>query len=415
MHCAGLLWRALHRPYAYRKSPTQIFETKGRTVSNAQDFRHDCGTRGAQSVCHRCEDFLCGTGLTQGICNFQLQGILWAELPSNIPTVTDTPFAVGPLVQHRNDFGNANQICLFLSGAPCIWHNSTDFTQCALRCWGRTYSPPTPFALGWTYPKTQGLPQGKTFTFSGTGAQGFQDGPGNVAKFIRPEAVAVDMSRNVYVADTGNHCIRIVSPTGLTATFAGLCESAGFRDGPLADARFSSPSGITLYHNASDGDRLTIYVSDTGNHRIRRIRREPDVNGEWLVVTWAGGRTEELVSPIQPHGLLDGWRTSAAFNSPRGLAVNDNNDLYVADTLNHLIRWVNATGYVSTFAGNVTSRWNATQGRPGADPGCIFPCLEGVAGYADGPRLEARFAYPQDVSIGPNSTVSRLAVDALLL
>lgn len=350
---------------------------------------------------------MCGKGIDAHLCQFQIQGIVDVSyLPSNIPTVTDTPFALGPAVQHRFDFGNANQVCLFLQGGECLTYNTTDFSSCALRCWAKTYDPPTPFALGWTYPKEQGLPQGRTFTLAGTGAYGFADGPGATAKFARPEAVAVDMSRNVYVADTGNHCIRMVAPGGSVTTFAGLCTVAGYRDGPPVDARFSSPSGITLYHNASDNNRLTIYVSDTGNHRIRRLRREPTWSGDWEVITWAGGRTVQVGIDIPPAGLVDGWRTQAAFNYPRGLAVDDNNDLYVADTYNHVIRHIDSIGNVTVFAGTVTSMWNGSTGEEGADPGCLYPCLKGVPGFADGGRLQSsQFNFPQDISIGQNGTV----------
>jgi DNA-binding beta-propeller fold protein YncE len=398
------------RPFAYRKSPSQIFELKGRTVSNKQDFRHVCTTRGAQSVCHRCEEFICGTGIDARPCNMQLQGILWAQLPSNIPTVTDTPFALGPNITHRNDFGNADKVCLFVQGGACLQHNTTDFSSCAVRCWGKTYDPPEPYEFGWTYPKDEGLPQGKVFTLAGSGGQGFADGVGVAAKFDRPEAVAVDMARNVYVADTGNHCIRRIAPDGTVTTFAGLCTVPGFRDGPPDAARFRSPSGITLYHNASDHNRLTIYVSDTGNHRIRRIRREPGWDGNWEVVTWAGGRSVQIDSKISPAGLQNGMRTEAAFNYPRGLAVDDTNALYVADTFNHLIRYIDPVGNVSILAGVYVSMWNASRGREGADPGCIFPCWEGVPGFDDGPRQFARFNFPQDVSIGENHTVRAVVI-----
>lgn len=379
-------------------------------MSNKQDFRHVCTTRGAQSVCHRCEEFVCGSGIDSRVCNYQLQGILWEQLPSNIPTVTDTPFAVGANVTHRNDFGNAENVCLFTQGADCIRHNTTDFSSCALRCWGKTYSPPQPFSLGWTYPKDQGLPQGRVFTLAGAGPAGYADGPGSTALFNNPQALAVDINRNVYVADTNNHCIRKVTPLGVVSTFAGVCTVAGLQDGPLNVALFSSPSGITLFHNSSDQERMTIYVSDTGNHRIRRIRQEPDRNGSWEVVTWAGGRSTQLVTPLSPAGLQHGMRTEAAFNSPRGLVVDESNNIYVADTLNHLIRFIDPFGNVSVLAGTVVNKSVATPGQPPADAGCVFPCLEGVPGFEDGPRLSAKFSFPQAVALGENRTVRPTAL-----
>ena len=388
-------------PYAYRKSDLQL-ETKGRIVSNTQDLRHVCQTRGAQSICHRCEDFKCNVGVLQSTCHMQIQGVDWARLPPNVPTVTDTPFAVGPNVTHRNDFGNASRVCVFTQGGDCIRHDTVDFSRCALRCWGTSYAPPTPFANGWTYPKSQGLPQGKVFTLAGAGVPGFRDGVGAAAKFNNPQGVAVDIQRNVYVADTGNHCIRIVYPNGTTATFAGTCTTPGYKDGPNAVSAFFSPVGITLYHNASDSNRLHIFVADSGNHVIRRIRREPNATGEWQVITWAGGRTLQVNASVAPNGLQDGQRTEAGFNYPRGIAVDNASNIFVADTNNHLVRWIDPTGYVHTLAGTVVSAINVSL------PVCPPPCIMGVQGFDDGPRNQSGFSFPQDVAISEDGTVRPL-------
>lgn len=104
-------------------------------------------------------------------------------------------------------------------------------------------------------------------TLAGTGEAGFLNGEGNVAKFNKPEAVAVDNAGNIYVADTGNHRIRkiTVSAEGVVAvtTFAGSEE--GFLEGEASVALFDSPQGITV---DKDGN---VYVADTGNNRIRKI------------------------------------------------------------------------------------------------------------------------------------------------
>ncbi len=204
-------------PFAYRKSDLTL-ETKGRVVSNTQDLRHTCTIRGARSICHRCEDFVCNLGIASGqhICNMQIQGIEWLRLPPNVPTVTDTPFAVGPAVRHRNDFTNADRVCLFLQGGACLRHDTINFGSCAMRCWGTSYAPPKQFALGWTYPKDQGLPQGKVFTFAGSGVPGFANGPPGTAKFNNPQGLAVDMARNVCV--TRSSCVPIMLCRGVGAS-----------------------------------------------------------------------------------------------------------------------------------------------------------------------------------------------------
>ena len=115
---------------------------------------------------------------------------------------------------------------------------------------------------------------------------GFADGTGRRARFNRPGALAVDARGNVYVADTGNHLIRRVSPAGEVTTIAGDVHYENtdrgygpesgqiyhedffgdYRDGPGAQARFNHPVGLTV---GPDG---ALYVADSGNECIRVIR-----------------------------------------------------------------------------------------------------------------------------------------------
>jgi len=75
-------------PMAYQKYSTQSVESKGRVNSNVQDMRHKCVTYGGESKCHICED------IEDDTIKYQLQGVAWEEMAHNIPTVTDSPFAV---------------------------------------------------------------------------------------------------------------------------------------------------------------------------------------------------------------------------------------------------------------------------------------------------------------------------------
>ncbi|MEK7433120.1 MAG: hypothetical protein AABZ74_08315, partial [Cyanobacteriota bacterium] len=103
--------------------------------------------------------------------------------------------------------------------------------------------------------------------FAGTlgqlGEYGFQYGAVGTAKFNSPQGLAVDNIGNVYVADTKNNCIRKVDPSGNTTTLAGsLLE--GFKDGNGTNAKFRRPTNLAV-------DNLGyVYVSDTGNNRIRK-------------------------------------------------------------------------------------------------------------------------------------------------
>ena len=98
---------------------------------------------------------------------------------------------------------------------------------------------------------------------AGTSA-GFADGPGAQAQFRNPHGVAVDGDGNIIVADNGNHRIRKIGPDAIVSTVAGT-GSAGFADGPGAQAQFMNPLSVSV-----DGDG-NIIVADKGNHRIRKV------------------------------------------------------------------------------------------------------------------------------------------------
>ena len=105
-------------------------------------------------------------------------------------------------------------------------------------------------------------PAGVVTTLAGS-TYGFADG--TAAKFAGPTSVAVDSSGTVYVADSDNHRIRTITPAGVVTTLAGS-GVAGFADGTGGAAQFKSPYGVAV---DSSG---TVYVADTGNNRIRKIR-----------------------------------------------------------------------------------------------------------------------------------------------
>jgi sugar lactone lactonase YvrE len=99
---------------------------------------------------------------------------------------------------------------------------------------------------------------------------GSADGTGAAAAFNSPSGLVADLAGNVYVADSGNNTIRKVTPAGLVTTVAGFPsdQAVGAVDGSGPAARFNYPSGIAV---TSDG---TCYVADSGNHLIRKISPE---------------------------------------------------------------------------------------------------------------------------------------------
>lgn len=169
-------------------------------------------------------------------------------------------------------------------------------------------------------------PDGTVSTFAG-GREGFADGTGEAAAFHTPSALARDDDGNLYVADTGNHAIRKVSPQGVVTTLAGTGEP-GFRDGPAAQAQFNGPVGVAV-----DGSGR-VYVADTYNDRIRVISREGQVG------TLAGGAWP---------GHRDDVGEAARFDTPSALAVDATGVVWVADTRNRAIRRIDAHGVVSTL------------------------------------------------------------------
>lgn len=182
------------------------------------------------------------------------------------------------------------------------------------------------------------------------------DGPGALAKFGNPSGLAADSNGNLYVADTDNHTIRRVTPQGLVSTVAGLVSVFGSSDGAGASARFRSPEGITFSENNE------AFVTDTGNHTIRKI------TSSGVVTTLAGS--------AGTSGAVDGEGAAARFFEPRGIAVDMNGNLAVADVRNYTVRRVVAASQsVSTLAGTA-----------------------GLQGMADGPGNAATFFIPSHVT-----------------
>ncbi|OQS01020.1 hypothetical protein ACHHYP_01946 [Achlya hypogyna] len=376
-------------PFAYQKSATQTVEFAGRVNSNQQDMRHVCGTYGVQSKCHRCQ-----------LDAVQLQGVNWSDLPGNIPTVSDVPWAIGGA--HRYDYGGATHVCVLLSGDTCVTPFASSYANCSVRCWGVGAGPllrqPDWDTVSdfWSYPATNASAQGKVFTLAGSGVPGYLDGPASTARFANPRGIAVDSYNNVYVADTSNHRIRkIDAATQVVSTVAGGTE--GYADGAALSAQFSYPSGIAVFQN---GSTTLLYVADTGNHRIRVVNL---VTGQVSCVAgrcFNGTETATLAqaaAPPQP-GLTDGSPGNASLNTPMGVAVSSLGIVFVTDTGNNIIRQIGLDGFMTTVAGRVEAQATPTLG-------CPPPCVVGVAGFRDGNATHAEFNHPTGIAIGPANTV----------
>lgn len=166
-------------------------------------------------------------------------------------------------------------------------------------------------------------------TLAGSPSVGSSDGNASTARFFFPGGACIDSSGNVYVADTQNHTIRMVTSGGVASTVAGAAGVSGSSDGPTNSARFNAPQGIC---RDSSGN---IYVADTGNHTIRKI---------------SGTTVSLLAGTAGTSGVADGTGSAAQFNSPTAVAVDSSGNVYVADTGNHTIRKI-TSGVVTTLAG----------------------------------------------------------------
>jgi sugar lactone lactonase YvrE len=206
-------------------------------------------------------------------------------------------------------------------------------------------------------------PTGAVATIAGrAGQSGFADGPSSAAMFNSPLGLAVAANGTIYVADSGNHLIRAISPGGFVTTLAGRAENWGSEDGSGTNARFNGPVGLAL------DEQENLFVADSNNHTIRKITPEGTVS------TWAG------VSGVD--GCRDGDAQSARFCKPAELAMDRKNNLFVADSFNHLIRKIARDGKVSTVTG-----------------------AAGSSGAADGINGQARLFNPYGLAIRPDGSL----------
>jgi trimeric autotransporter adhesin len=175
-------------------------------------------------------------------------------------------------------------------------------------------------------------PSGIISTVAGTGTAGYSGdgGAATSAKINVPKSIAMDAVRNLYIADSSDHHIRKMDTNNIITTTAGSGTN-GFAgdDGMATNANLSFPQSVAV-------DSLgNIFIADDANNRVRQV----GTNG---IITTVAGRN-----------LNDGdFATSATLNLDNGIAVDSGGNLYIADNNNNRIRKVDTNGVITTVAGN---------------------------------------------------------------
>ena len=177
----------------------------------------------------------------------------------------------------------------------------------------------------WTYSLDSGVIQAVV----GQGVQGFKDGAPEEALLLDPSAIASDEDGVIYFLDTVASAVRCADLTTSHAVWTILGNAkfdSGDIDGAMPEARLRMPQGVT-----ENGGVL--YISDTHNHKIRRI----------------GLTTEEVstIAGVKQKGFRDGNFADARFNEPRGISIAGDK-IFVADTKNNAVRVLDVTNQIVT-------------------------------------------------------------------
>ena len=198
--------------------------------------------------------------------------------------------------------------------------------------------------------------------YAGSGETGYRDGPRLQANFSQPYGMAFDKDGNLIIADSYNNRIRMVKGDDVitVAGFSNKKDSfglplGGMLDGDALKARFNKPRAVAV------DSKGNIFVADSGNHSIRKISGDK-------VYTFAGSGKS---------GYRDETGVKAQFNTPCGIAIDKDDNVYVADSLNNVIRKITPKGVVTTFAGKQSD----------------------AGGYKDGPAAEALFNEPSGIEV----------------
>ncbi|MDQ0640215.1 sugar lactone lactonase YvrE [Pedobacter sp. W3I1] len=247
-------------------------------------------------------------------------------------------------------------------------------------------------------------PSGNVTFVAGKVQPGYSDGPGSNASFLNPVGLSINAKNEIFVADSGNYAIRKISisgavtsvikskPYGITAPtgiFVDKNDQIFFSDsgygwiyklsatGDIIQLASGTPGPSGLFwqqpYQIWVDDKGYIYLADSGNHRICK-----SVNDSGSFTVLAGMQS---AGNFAIYGRGDGLGTTATFYNPKGIVMDREANLYVADASNNVIRKISSTGMVTTLAGS------------------------GIKGHSDGAALTATFNHPAGLALSPDQTI----------
>lgn len=211
-------------------------------------------------------------------------------------------------------------------------------------------------------------PDGSFQVVSGDGSRSYTGDGGEFAQatYNGMHNLAIDSHDRAFIADTFNHCLRLVDlKKGTIDTFSGSGEPGFAGDGePARKARFDYLMSVSL---SPQEDAL--YIADLKNHRIRKIDLKSG-----LTTTVAGNGK----AGVPRDGSL---ATDSPLVDPRAVAMDSRGNLYILERNGHALRCVTPDGHIRTVAGN------------------------GRKGFQDGPALQAQLASPKHLCIDAHDRV----------
>ena len=209
-------------------------------------------------------------------------------------------------------------------------------------------------------------------TIAGTGIPGFSGdgGPARSAQLNGPSGVTVDQQGNIFIADSKNNRIRMVTPVGTITTIAGTGTCGTMGDGgPAAVAQLCVPAE-TLFDSSGN-----LLIADFGNRLVRKMT--PD---RTLITIAGSGKDDSSFSRTSGNG---GPEIHATFYLTGGAVFDSAGNLYVSETFGQIIRKIAPDGTVSTFAGTGQS---------------------GSSGDG-GPAIQATLSLPGPLAVGPDGAL----------